>query len=424
VQPLRSARRPALAGALVAATVVGALAASQNPEPGTRPTGTMDAHPAIQYATRQTTDRVTRLNQALAAGTAALRRDAQTGYLKSLLATLDVPLESQLLVFSKTGAQRAITGPLNPRALFFDESVAVGYVPGAQVVEIAAHDPQQGIVFYTLDQTADAAAPVRRTSCLTCHVSRGTLEVPGLIARSHVVGDDGNPLTTDSVDVDHKTGHPDRWGGWFVTQEGAPAPYSQRGHEGNITFSPTGSTSNQVFIDWMNSAPEQRGYVSRSSDIVSLLVFDHQAHAINLLTRLNWEMRISSSAVGARVPQELVHEIADYLLFVGEVPPSVPLTPRAGFAAHLASKAPKDQRGRSLAQMDLDKRLFRYPCSYLVYSAAFDGLEPVARAAIYDRMLQILSGRDASRRYESLLAADRSAVLEILRDTKPDFPRD
>jgi hypothetical protein len=402
--------------------VVVASISGRGQDPVADPLG---ANSNIQYATRATTDRVARLNEALSGGATPFRRDLQTGYLKSLLATLRVPLESQLLVFSKTGAQQAITNPHNPRALFFDESLAVGYVPGAPVIEIAAHDPQQGVIFYTLDQTTDAPVAVRRTSCLTCHVSHGTLDVPGMIARSHVVSDDGSPLTKESVDVDHQTPHPDRWGGWFVTLEGAPAPYSQRGHEGNITFSPSGTTSNQVFVDWMNSAPEKRGYPSASSDIVSLLVFDHQVHAINLLTRLNWEWRVASSGNGAHsVPQGLVDELADYLLFVGEVPPSVPLTARPGFAAHLASKVPKDRRGRSFAQLDLDKRLFRYPCSYLVYSAAFDGLGSDVKTAIYGRMQTILSGRDAQRKYEGLSATDRVAVLEILRDTRSDFPRD
>jgi len=419
VQPSRFASSlTKIANALVAVAAACAALSGQSADP--RSAG-LDSHPAIQYATRPATDRVNRLAQALAGGLTRLRPDAQTGYLKSLLAAVDVPLESQILVFSKTGAQRAITNPHNPRALFFDESVAVGYVPGAPLIELAAHDAQQGVIFYTLDQTVDAPVPVRRTTCLTCHETRGTLDVPGMIARSHVVGEDGSPLAASgSVEVDHQTPHPDRWGGWFVTLEGAPPPYSQRGHEGNITFSESGSTSNEVFVNWMNSSPESRGYPSGSSDIVCLMVFDHQMHAINLLTRLNWESRITSNR---SAPKALVDELVDYLLFVGEMPPAVPLTPRAGFAAHLASKAPKDHRRRSLAQLDLDKHLFRFRCSFLIYSAAFDGLGADVKAAIYDRMQTILSGRDTNRKYESLSAADRIAVIEILRDTKPDFPR-
>ena len=262
----------------------------QNAEPRG---GALDERAEIQYATRPTTDRVAKLNEQVRSGR-ALAREPRTGYLRALLDALGVPVESQLLVFSKTGVQRAYTDPHNPRALYYDQSVAVGYAPGAPLIEIAAHDPRQGVVFYTLDQAAASPAIVRRTSCLTCHMSPGTLGVPGLIARSHVVGEDGNVLPqTSAHDVDHHTSHPDRWGGWFVTSEGAPPPYSQLGHLGNITFSGKGNTSNQVFVDWLNSVPETRGYLSAFSDITGLLVFDHQARAINLLTRINWESRLS-----------------------------------------------------------------------------------------------------------------------------------
>ncbi len=332
-----------------------------------------------------------------------------------------------MLVFSKTGVQRTYISPRNPRALFFNESVAVGYVPGAPVIEVAAHDPQQGVVFYTLDQAAAAPVFTRRMSCLACHVSASTLDVPGMIARSNTVGDDGNVMPQlGSNDVNHQTPHPDRWGGWFVTTEVASAGYATRAHMGNITFSAPGSTSTQVFVDWVNSSPETRGYVSSSSDIVALLVFDHQVHAINLLTRLNWESRVASSAGHASgldgTIGRLVNELADYLLFVGEAPASVPLTARQGFAAQLESRTAKDRQGRSFGQLDLSRRLMRYPCSYMVYSEAFDGLSPAVKEAVYRRMLDILSGSDARTKYARLTADDRRAVLEILRETKPDFP--
>lgn len=407
--------------ATVIVCVTGALAAGQVRDAWQ---GVLDEHPAIQYATRPTTDRVARLGQALAANTRSLQRDPQTGYLRSLLAALDLSPDSQLLVFSKTGVQSAYTSPRNPRALFFDEAVVVGYVPGAPVIEMAAHDPQQGVVFYTLDQNAATPRPARRTSCLSCHVSASTLYVPGIIARSNVVGDDGAVLPqTGAQEVTHQTPHPDRWGGWFVTTEKASIPYAQRAHEGNITFSGRGNTSNQVFVDWLDSAPETRGYLSPSSDIATLLVFDHQMHAVNLLTRLNWESRI---AAGQKTPSSevmaLVNELADYLLFVGEMPPLVQLVPLPGFAEHLEARMPKDRQGRSLAQLDLDRRLMRYPCSYMVYSEAFDGLPRSAKDTVYRRMLDILSGHDSQPKYARLSADDRRAVLDILHDTKPDFP--
>ena len=364
-------------------------------------------------------DRVARLNEAIAQHRRVLPRDPRTGYLTAVLDALGVPAESQLLVFSKTGVQRTLTSPRTPRALYFDQSVAVAYVPGAPLLEIAAHDPRQGAVFYTLDQNAAAPAFARQTSCLSCHVSAGTLGVPGLIARSHIVNQDGSVQPgAETHEVTHQTRHPDRWGGWYVTSEDAPPPYNQLAHLGNITFSGKGNTSNQVFVDWMNSAPETRGYLSPSSDIAGLLVFDHQVHAINLLTKLNRESRATSQA--GEVPR-LVDELAGYLLFDDEAPPLSPLTPRRGFAASLEAKAPKDRRGRSFGQLDLDRRLLRYPCSYMVYSDAFDALPPAIRQAIYRRMIDKLSAPDMHVP-PRITADDRRAVLDILQDTKPDFP--
>src|SRR5262245_24490496 len=149
--------------------------------------GVLHEHPAIQYSTRPTTDRAATLSDAIARGERTLVRDEKTGYLRSLLEALGVPIESQLLVFSKTVVQRAYTTPRTPRAIYFDRSIAVAYVPGAPALEIAAHDPQQGVVFYTLEQLPARTSLTRRTMCLSCHVSASTLDVPGIIARSNAV---------------------------------------------------------------------------------------------------------------------------------------------------------------------------------------------------------------------------------------------
>jgi len=418
--------RAVLAAGLATIGIAGGTAVSSRPQEGWP--GVLDEHPAIQYSVRPTTDRVARLSAALANHARTLSHDPRTGYLGSLLDALNVPKESQLLVFSKTGVQRAFTSPQNPRALYFSDSVVVGFVPGAPMIEVAAHDAQQGVIFYTLDSAAPEPSLVRRTSCLTCHVSASTLNVPGLIARSNFVGDDGSVVPQgDSHDVDHTTAHPDRWGGWFVTQEGAPAPYSQRGHLGNLTFSPQGHTSSQVFVDWQLGSPHAGAYLLDSSDTVSLLAFDHQARAINLLTRLNWESRVASANGHDPVEQaavlQLVNELADYLLFAGEAPLPVPLTPLPGFAERLRARTPSDKKGRSFGQLEVTSRLLRYPCSYMVYSEAFDSLPASVRLAVYRRMQDALLGRGARDVSARVSLDDRRAILEILTDTKPDFPR-
>jgi hypothetical protein len=389
--------------------------------------GVLDEHPAIDYAARPTTDRVAALKKSLAQDPAAVPRDLSTGYLTGVLKALGVSKDSQLLVFSKTGVQSGYTSPGKPRALYFDQSVAIGYNPGAPLLELAAHDPQQGVVFYTIDQNAATPVVTRRTSCLTCHVSATTLNVPGMIVRSNTVAEDGNLMPeTSSQNVSHQTPHPDRWGGWFVTSEDAAPPYAQMAHRGNITFSGKGNTSNQVFVDWLNASPRELGYLSASSDIVSLLVFDHQMHAINLLTRLNWESRVAASTgdmnPGSGPLHALVNELADYLLFADEAPPLAPLTPPPGFAASLEARTPKDAHGRSFGQLDAVNRLLRYPCSFMVYSEAFDGLPATVKHAVYSRMLDVLSGHEARAAHVRLTAADSRAILDILRETKPGFP--
>jgi hypothetical protein len=415
----------------VAAFAVAAAAATrtQSVEPaGGAWAGALDEHPAIQYAARPTTDRVGALSRRLADPGESLRPDGPSRYLRPLLDALDIPVESQLLVFSKTGVQRAFTGPHTPRALYFDDSVVVGYIPGAPAIEIAAHDPQQGVVFYTLDQTSARSSPVRQTMCLSCHVSASTANVPGIIARSNFVAEDGNILPQLGVQVvDHSTGHPDRWGGWYVTSEDGPPPYSQRAHQGNITFTLSGATSNEVFVNWLGSTPAQRGYPLPSSDVVALLAFDHQARAINLLTRLNWEWRIAEREGRARVDDaeigRLTNDLAEYLLYAREAHLQAPLRAPAAFASHLRSRFPKDSRGRSLADLELASRLARYPCSYLVYSEAFDALPSPVRQVIYARMSDVLSNPSGDQLLPRVSTEERRAALEILRETKPDFPR-
>jgi len=414
------------------AVSVAVRAAEQVPAPFP---GLLDEHPVIQYGLRPTTDPVVRLNAALRDGTRRLAREPGVGYLRAVLAALEVSAESQLLVFSKSGIQREITSPHNPRALYYNPSVVVGYVAGAPVIEVAAHDPQQGTIFYTLDQgPTDAPQFVRGNVCLTCHISASTLDVPGPIDRSNRVGEDGRLLQRagPSVTVNHETPHTQRWGGWFVTSSVSTPPYQPLGHLGNLTVAEYGAegdsaiVSNHALVRWLESAPESRGYLSPSSDLAALLIFDHQVHAMNLLTRLNWEWRVATAEGRARVDadgfRQRLDELADYLLFVGEATPVVEVTPRPGFARQLLAAAPADRYGRSVAQLDLSTRLMRYPLSYMIYSQAFDGLASEVKTAVYERLFTRLAGGDAGPRYAHLRTPQARAAAEILRDTRADLP--
>jgi hypothetical protein len=155
------------------------------------------------------------------------------------------------------------------------------------------------------------------------------------------------------------------------------------------------------------------------------MVFDHQMRMMNLLTRMNWEARYGlyqhSTGLSTRL-REAANEFVDYLLFIDEAPLEAPIHGSSGFAEKFSAQEPRDSYGRSLRQLDLKRRFLKYPCSYMIYSGAFDALPVEAKEAIYRRMWEILSGREKGVKYAKLTSGDRQAVIEILRDTKKDFP--
>ena len=384
-------------------------------------------HPAIEYASRSTADPIVELNRRIDEGTARITFDEGTGYLRSVLDALNLPIESQMLVMSKTGVQGLYTGPENPRAIFFNDDVTVGYIRGAPLLEFAVYDPQQGVIFYTIDQKPQARVQFDRpSSCLRCHLAYNTLHVPGMLARSVFIASDGLPLPQfGSYDVDDQTPFAKRWGGWYVT-----GTHGSMRHLGNAIVA-KGDTPQTIVSDrTLNRTSietfDSHGYVSALSDIVALMVFEHQSHMTNLITRIGWEARIAAYERRldfARAPlQDGVRELVDYLLFVDEQPLTAALKGTSGFAQKFEARGPFDSRGRSLRQLDLEHRLFRYPCSYMIYSAAFRALRVEVRQAVYRRMWEILSGSDATPRYARLSEVDRRGVVEILRETTGDWP--
>jgi hypothetical protein len=168
-----------------------------------------------------------------------------------------------------------------------------------------------------------------------------------------------------------------------------------------------------------------QGYPSTHSDVVALLVLAHQTNMTNLITRLGWEARVAAAApsadASARV-REAARDTVDYLLFVDEAALPGPISGSSGFAARFSAAGPRDGKGRSLRELDLRRRLFKYPCSYMIYTDAFDALPAPAQEALYARLWEVLSGKETQARYKGLLPADRQAILEILRDTKKNLP--
>jgi hypothetical protein len=391
-------------------------------------------HPAIEYSSGPLSDPIVELNRKLRDGRVELTFEPVSGYLGSLLEALDVPRESQVSVFSPTSFQASRITMENPRTLFFNDTVSVGWVRTGPVVEIAAHDPRQGVVFYMLEQKEGGTPQLTRNDdCLACHLTRDTLGVPGLVVYSVAPLADERAYRDASV-IDHRSALEDRWGGWYVTGGRAIE------HKGNTpTEGPQarrrapGGTPQLASLE---GTFDTSGYLTPYSDVAALMVLEHQTHMTNLLTRMGWEARVAAHEARTpdlRPPQAsdddrvraTARELVDYLLFIDEAPlPGEPdrLRGQSGFADAFAAAGPHDRKGRSLRDLDLGMRLMRYPCSYMIYTDAFDELPAEALDAIYERMWQILSGEERGPRYTRLSRADRQAIVEILRETKPNLP--
>jgi hypothetical protein len=386
--------------------------------------------PAIAYASASLKNVVVDVNRKLQNGAIQLKFDGRSGFLQSALEALEIAADSQVLVFSRTSLQVKRINQANPRALFFNDRVALGWVRDGEVIEVAAHDAKQGIVFYELDQKpAEPGAPPqfrRDFKCLGCHMAGDTLGVPGLLNFSTTTPPGGG--FAKSVMMDHRMPLEARYGGWFVTGTGTGT------HHGNEATAFAGTPPRDLRS--VEGLFDPDGYRAMSSDIAAHLVLSHQVHMMNLLTRIGWEARaadptlhppfVAAPGEDERIGQmmsAIAVEFVDYLLFVDEPALPAPVRGNSGFGERFSGLGPRDKKGRSLHELDLSKRLLKYPCSYLIYSEAFDSLPAVAKDPIYRRMWAILSGAERAPRYRDALSLDaRRAIVEILRDTKPDLP--
>jgi hypothetical protein len=395
-------------------------------------------HPAIEYSRGPVTDRVAELNRKIQDRTVRLKFDGPGGYLRSALDGLEVPVESQVTLFSQNSSQADLISMKNPRALFFNDAVSVGFVRGGTVLEVAAHDPRQGVIFYTLDQTAaDVPQFKRNDACLACHLSWTTLGVPGLFVFSMLTLPEDKNAYASGFASDQRTSFDSRWGGWYVT--GSLGSIRHMGNKPVSTAStPDAAKPEARELKSLDGRFDTAGYPSQYSDVAALMVLEHQTHMTNLITRLGWEARLAAyeartdaapiaRAPGARIQkstrvEEAAADLVDYALFVYEEPLPGRIRGSSGFAEKFSAMAPADRKGRSLRQLDLDRRLMRYPCSYMIYSDAYNALPAAAKDLVYHRMWQVLSGQDRNARYARLLLADRQAIVDILRETKKDLP--
>jgi len=417
-----STRVLAACGSMLAAAYV--LAAQ-----GTMPAPPSIDHPAIQYISKPTSDAVAKLNTRIQAGQATLAFDGRLGYLQSVLSALGVPVDSQMLVYSPTSSQTDHITEKTPRAVYFNDTTAVGWVNGGDVLEVAALDPEQGEIFWTLTQQPQERPQfVRSRQCLECHYSYATSGVPGLLVMSMLPLSDNQSEYAQGWPVDHRTPIADRWGGWYVT--GAQVPSR---HLGNVQVyhAPRSYVREPVapVLSTARDKIESGTYLTPYSDVVALLVLNHQALMTDLLTSLGWQARMASSntdprqsAAAAVRLRAAARDVADYMLFADEAELTGGVKGSSGFAESFSSRGPRDSRGRSLRDLDLEHRLMRYPCSYMIYAPVFDALPANAREIVYAELWSVLSGQSTDPRFARLSAADRTAIVEILRETKSELP--
>lgn len=392
----------------------------------------------ILYSKSEPTDRVAQLASDLAAGTQQLDWEPAHGYLVSLLRALDVPISSQTLVFSKTSLQISRISPRTPRAIYFNDDVYVGWVQHGREIEISAADPALGGTFYSLHQNSDQPAAIKRETsrCLQCHGSTHTRRIPGHIVRSVYADERGQPVYRLGTHLtDHASPYDERFGGWYVT-----GTHGDLRHMGN-TWLPdpdeneeldTGRHANLTDLSpLMDTSP----YLSPHSDIVALLVLQHQVRMHNVLTaashsgRLTARDAVTMNRALERPPDfesdstkrryaSAAEKVIRALLFVGEPTLASPMRGTSDFTMEFSRRTPANSAAASLREFDLQRRLFRTPCSFLIDSESFKSLPPGVKSRVFERLATIVRGDDDSEEFSHLTAEHRQTIRSVLKQLR------
>ena len=394
----------------------------------------------INYDSAQPDDNVARLAKQLEQGDVSLDWNARHGWLPSVLKALNVPRFSQTLVFSKTSQQNRKIRPSSPRAIYFNDNVYIGFVPKGDFLEIAAVDPTLGAIFYTIDQAESDKPKITRAThqCMSCHETHKTQDVPGFLVRSVYPKKSGHPdFRLGTMTTDHTTPLKDRFGGWYVTGE-----HGDMRHRGNVFVDDEikGSIDREAGANQKNLPPQSRpdSHLEPTSDIVALMILEHQTQFHNRVTQASYTTRQAlyhqadmnrlfkrdadyrSDSTKRRL-DSAAEELVKYLFFCGEFKLTSPVKGSSQFAKEFEAKAIRSAGGLSLRDLDLETRLLKHPCSYLVYTESFVSLPDSMFTIVKKRMLDVLTGEDKSETFAHLSNADRRNILEILTETHPLF---
>lgn len=363
-------------------------------------------------------------------------------FLRDMLKVAGVPEASQVMVFSLTSHQDHIISRTNPRAIYFSDDAYLGYVP-AGIIEYSDVDPDEGTGFFILDQRIEAPHTLKSVqSCLLCHEGGRTGNRRGLLVRSVFVGDNGFPIASGgSFFVSHDTPMKDRWGGWYVTGE-----HGQTRHMGNVIATeaddgrrPTLDRESGANVTDLSPYFNVSKYLRPTSDIVALMVLEHQVVMHNLLTQgaaaVNEQANRSASIAQQYnepfdpasadtlqlVIRSQTERIVRHMLFANEITLDDPIVGDATFARQFRANRREDTAGRSLKDFDLDTRMFKYRCSYMIYSRAFRELPGLLKGAVYARLAAGLNAESEDELFAHLDAAEREAIATILQETHAGY---
>lgn len=382
------------------------------------------ASPPHNYWTQPPRDRFTRLFEQIKDGSVKFDESSANAYLAGLLRALEIPVSSQLLVFSVTSLQSNLISPRNPRALYFNEDTYVGYVPGGRI-EIVSFDPELGGIFYIFQIPSGGQSPVldRSNRCFNCHAGSFSHRVPGLFVESVIPGENGGPLEGfRREESGHGVSFAERYGGWHLTTKlDFPTKANLLGnyYQGKMTIRP--NPPGAIF--------ELRRYLVPTSDIVPHLLHEHQVGFTNRVVEANYTVREKLAAGKGKLASEDTAELNDlatalvrYVLFAEEAKLPAPVQGDGSYVRDFTALKKATRAGLSLRELDLRTRLLKRRCSYMIYSSLWDGMHPLFKQSVEAKLWNALQENSADRAFAYLPAPEKREIRQIIKETKTGLP--
>ncbi len=375
-------------------------------------------NPLHEYDTRSVEDRFTRFMAAWDAGQKPeIDLSDDLPFLRSLLKELEIPVSSQMMVFTATSLQKGLISARNPRALYFNDDTYIGFVPRGRI-EVISIDPNLGGVFYIFDRLQPGRRPVVRRSgeCMNCHAPRYMDNIPGLVVESVIPGiTGGGERAFRRQQSGHAIPITDRFGGWHLTGTGDAMPHNW---SNQLLLRKNGEASE------VPNPPGERCDLSRyplpTSDLLAQLLHEHQIGFINRAMQASYRYRELAAAgtVNETSLSELAEPLSRYLLFAEEAPLTPGMVGESPLAADFTSVGKRDSSGRSLRDLDVNTHMLRHRCSYMIYSPSFTGLPTPLRQRVLRDLSTALDGGTGGGH---LPADERTTIRKILTETLPEF---